>query len=368
MERQQEVNVKIERVRRWLAEQGLGGVLLRTRANFAWLTAGGLNYVNGASETGVGSLLVTADRFAVLSDNIESERLLSEELSDIEIEAIDYPWHHRAEQMEIVARLCGGVPIGVDAGDGGPNHADQVRMLRTPLLESEIERYRALAHVTAITTEEVCRQLRTDLSEQDVVGLVQSAFAIQSMRVPVCLVAADERIDRWRHPIATDKPIERRAMVVVCAEWHGLICAVTRLVSFEAIDEELKIKHRAVCQVDATAIAATRIGRPLGDVFADIIAEYERQGFGEQWALHHQGGSIGYEGRDVFATPGCPVRVAADQAFAWNPSIAGTKSEDTILVRDEGIELLSQPGPGWPVIEIEREGQSWPRADILVPG
>jgi hypothetical protein len=58
-------------------------------------------------------------------------------------------------------------------------------------------------------------------------------------------------------------------------------------------------------------------------------------------------------------------RVLPNQAFAWNPSIAGTKSEDTILVTENGIEFLSLSSD-WPMVEVEYRGQGVKREDILV--
>jgi Xaa-Pro dipeptidase len=39
------------------------------------------------------------------------------------------------------------------------------------------------------------------------------------------------------------------------------------------------------------------------------------------------------------------------QAFAWNPSGAGFKVEDTILATAAGVEILS-PDPDWPCLEV----------------
>jgi Xaa-Pro dipeptidase len=52
----------------------------------------------------------------------------------------------------------------------------------------------------------------------------------------------------------------------------------------------------------------------------------------------------------VIGTPFRDEVVLENQAFAWNPSIAGTKSEDTILVTRSGIEILTQCSPTWPQI------------------
>ena len=39
------------------------------------------------------------------------------------------------------------------------------------------------------------------------------------------------------------------------------------------------------------------------------------------------------------------------QAFAWNPTIAGTKVEDTALLVDGTLDMITT-SPDWPVIEL----------------
>jgi hypothetical protein len=39
------------------------------------------------------------------------------------------------------------------------------------------------------------------------------------------------------------------------------------------------------------------------------------------------------------------------QAFAWNPTITGTKVEDTALVTGDGLEIITST-PDWPTIDI----------------
>lgn len=370
MTRSEELAVKLERVREWLADTDLHGVALRTRANFAWFTCGGRSDVSRASDVGVATVFISADRLVLASNNIELERLAVEELG-AELDAFElaeFPWYDPDGEAGVLASLSGGKPIGVDAGQGGQPIAARINALRNPLTAAEIDRYRALGALASETTESVCRQIRSGMSEHDVTAMIHEAFERQGVRVPVNLVAADERIDLRRHPIVKGQPINQRVMAVVCAERHGLIVSLTRLVHFEPLDGELKIRHRAVCQVDAAAIVATRPGRRLCDVFKVIQDEYDRQGFDGEWQLHHQGGPTGYLGRDAFANPTSDVPVVTDQAYAWNPSITGTKSEDTILVTDSGFEMISEPGSDWPTVGIERERAHLQRADILVAG
>jgi hypothetical protein len=54
-------------------------------------------------------------------------------------------------------------------------------------------------------------------------------------------------------------------------------------------------------------------------------------GYPEEYQLHHQGGAIGYTGRDYKINFQTKEVVQENQGFVWNPSITGSKSEDTML-------------------------------------
>ncbi len=97
------------------------------------------------------------------------------------------------------------------------------------------------------------------------------------------------------------------------------------------------------------------------------IEAYERAGYGAEWELHHQGGAVGYESREYLATPGSADAVALGQAYAWNPSITGCKSEDTILVGQVGPEVITAM-PGWPTAPVAAEGQVLERPAVLEIG
>lgn len=116
--------------------------------------------------------------------------------------------------------------------------------------------------------------------------------------------------------------------------------------------------------VDAAYILGSRPGKPLNEVLADGIASYQAAGFPGEWQLHHQGGLTGYAGREIFATPSTAYRLGANQCVAWNPSITGSKSEDTVLITEEGPDNLSYSGD-WPMVEIGYHQSSILRPAIL---
>jgi antitoxin VapB len=160
---------------------------------------------------------------------------------------------------------------------------------------------------------------------------------------PVVLVAGDERQRVHRHPLPTEAPLGRHALLAITAERDGLHVSMTRLVSFGPPPEELAALVQATAEVDAAYLAASRPGATLGEAFVAGVDAYAEQGFPGEWRLHHQGGLTGYRGREVFAVPAEPTRIPDSAALAWNPSITGgAKSEDTVLVSTEGVEIVTR--------------------------
>ncbi len=368
MEKIEELHCKLHRVRAWMHDQGVGGLLLRRRPNFAWITCGGQSHVNTATDVGAAAVLITPDRLALVANNIEMERFAAEQVAGLPFDRVDFPWHDAGRQARLIEELTGGGRLAADTPGYALAADEATQVMRASLLPPEIDRMRGLGRVTTRIIEEVCRRMEPGWTEYRVAAELLAAATAAAVRVPVCLVAADERIRQYRHPVPTPTVIHQRAMVVVCMESHGLICSATRVVSFAPLDEELRRRHRAVCAIDAGAISATRAGRPFRDIFNVITAAYAEEGFPDEWRYHHQGGSTGYQPRDALATPTSEAVVQSDQAFAWNPSIAGTKSEDTVLITAQGWTWMTAPGEGWPVVEIHGAGHCLRRADILVRG
>jgi antitoxin VapB len=154
-------------------------------------------------------------------------------------------------------------------------------------------------------------------------------------------------------------------MIVVCMRRGGLVMAGTRLAYIGSMPAQVVEKARKVAAIDAAVMVATRPGRTHSDVFRDLQAAYAAQGEADQWRYHHQGGPAGYNSREWIVTPGDMRPVQAGVAYAWNPSIVGCKSEDTILVQDNGFEIVSGAADDWPMIEVNVSGQVVKRPGIL---
>jgi len=361
-----EFSQKQERIQALLAERKLDALLLRRVSSFAWATCGTGSYVNTATTNGEAALLMTPSGRYLVTTNIEATRLGQEEkLAAQGWEFRVLPWH---EAQDGVAELTRGLRLGADGPyPGATDLSDDLALLRAHLTPEEGMRFRALGRLCAEAMDSAARAVRPGQTEYEIAGLLAREAESRGLQAIVNLIATDARIFAFRHPLPTGKELERYAMLVLCGRRWGLVCSLTRFVHFGRLPDELRRKAEAVARIDATFIAATRPGQTLGEIFQRAMTAYAETGFSEEWHLHHQGGVAGYEPREYIATPTSHQVVRPGQAFAWNPSITGTKSEDTIIVSEKGYEIVTAMGD-WPQIPVRVEGKLIERpASLEVP-
>jgi Xaa-Pro dipeptidase len=360
-----EIKEKERRVRDFLRSKGLKALLLKRQANFSWMTCGGLNLVGITTEVGATSLLITENSKFVISNNIEAPRMIEEEgLEKQGFVVKTFPWHEDQE-TSIVKDLLGEGPVGCDLPF--PNTvmvAEEVAKLRYSLTPEEVDRYRWLGEKASLALEKTAMKARKGEKESEVVGRLCKELWKDRIDPITLMSAADDRVSKFRHSIPTERKIEKYLMVSVNARKWGLIVSLTRFVYFGRLPKELKEKYKATVFIDCTLMAHTRPGIPVRDVFQKGIDAYKEKGYPEEWRLHHQGGSIGYTGRDYRTNFKTPDLVQENQAFTWNPSITGTKSEDTILATSKSPELITRPIL-YPTLSMTVEGISFKRPAIL---
>ena len=357
-----EVEEKIARLARLADAHNVSGVLLTRQANFAWLSAGESNRIDSSSEIGSGSLLVTREgRHFIVANTIEMPRLRDEALAGLGFTPLEYPWvddHGEPAAAATIAReVAGGEPIGVDAAvPGALDLQDAIAATRVPLTDDELQRYRRLGHDIAAVIAAECRALRPGLSETEVAGRVVDAAWRVGARAVVTLVGADDRIASFRHPVPGPTTWKQTLLVGLCAERHGLVVALSRMIASAPVPDTLTARTEAAAQVFARLLDATRPGVTGAALFATAAEAYVHVGFPGEEARHHQGGAIGYRSRDWIAHPGSCEVVSNRQAFAWNPSITGTKVEDTALITGDGPELITL-STAWPTHHIVISGR-----------
>lgn len=354
---------KLGRLERLRAAHGLDGILLARTENIAWAAGGARAHIVLAQETGVGALLYDGAGLRLITNTIEAGRLLDEEFSGSDWRPIVQPWH--ADWLADGVREAGLGAIGADVSyPGATDLGGAIADARTPLLPAECDRYRAIARETGQALEGAAREVRRGESEFEIAARIASQLTACGLDPIVVLVAVDDRINSVRHPLPTEKVLGERAMLVCCGRKHGLVASATRIIHFGAVPASLRERHAACARVDAAFLAATRPGATAGQILAAAAEAYAAEGYSGEWQHHHQGGAAGYAPRDWLATPNGAQSVHLSQAFAWNPSIAGTKVEDTVLLTEAGIEILTATGE-WPTIEVRAGSITYARPEIL---
>jgi len=334
-----EFETKRQRLCEHMSSAGLAAVQLKLTENIAWLTAGRVDHrVLLPSSLGIATILLLrdGDAFYLTPDN-EGRRLAEEDFAGLPFTAVTAPWH--ALDLAERARWLAG--DGTIVADTTPEGASLLLDQRASLVETEIERYRWLGSKTAQVTADVLKSLEPGVTERDMAARIASGLLEQGIEPSVLLMAADDRILRYKHAVAQNATLERFGMLNLCSRRWGLCISITRFVHFGPIPQRLQDAFAAAVDINARLLAATKVGANAAELFATAAETYASLGFSGEELRHHQGGATGYGEREWLATPAGKERVVNNQAFAWNPSVAGGKVEDTVLLRDGKIELLT---------------------------
>jgi len=365
MERKEEISIKEERIRSLMKSLGLNAILLKRQSNFSWLTAGGKNMVPICVEVGFSSLLITASEKFVITSRIESARNMEEEqLEELGFTLLEHEWFEPKE-LELVKKVVPTLEVGCDMPVYGlKDISEAIKQIRYSLTPPEIERYLWLGEKTSECIESVMTEVKPGDTEAEVTGELTRRLWQHRIDQIGFQAAADERAYKYRHPIPTEKKIDKYLMLCVMARKWGFILTITRIMHFGKASEKLMKQYKDNVFIECSMIAATRPGVVTGDIFNKTCRLYDDLGYVDEWKLHHQGGAIDYDIRNYICTSESQDIVQKNQAFCWNPSISGTKSEDAFLVKEDGFVFITKPMI-FPTLKIEIDGVEFIRPNML---
>ena len=367
-----ELNEKTGRLVEMLGREGLDAVLLNAQHNFSWLTGGSSNGIDLSRENGAASLLVTREgKRYLLANNIEVQRMLDEEISAADFEPLSFSWQDEkanpgiaVETARSVLESFGAVASDITIDASIASIEGKIAACRHRLTAEEIIRIRALGTDAGNALRRVIDRLNPGDSETEIAEKLRHELAAGEMHSVVTLVAADDRISKFRHPVPTSERWKKTLLIVTCARRHGLIVCLSRMICLGKASDDLKRRTDAAASVNARLYAATRPGATGATLYNVAASAYAQQGFAGEINLHHQGGAAGYRTREWVAHPASSEVVKPDQAFAWNPSITGTKVEETCIVNDSGVEVITA-SPDFPQIETVIDGRQYYSPGIL---
>ena len=338
---------KLARLRALLAARDLPGVVLTRAATVAWLTGGMTNVIDRSAGQDAVWIAVGRDSGACITTTVEGPRLQAE--ATLPFELLEVPWQDPDGYRRAAVEALGVGAPDDDALD------DDLTALRLALVPEERARLVALGADATAAVEDAVRAWWPGVTDRDVMAAVAAGCEAAGI-VPVCLiVGGDDRLERFRHPLACGAPMRRQMMAVLVGMRNGLHVALTRHACAGSPSPELAAAQAATRRIEAMVLhACTERPATYGDVMRALAAGYGD----DRWREHWQGGPIGYRQREFEIAPEpADTRwhrepVAPHHAVAFNPSVAGGgKSEDTFLLGDAGLIPVTTGG-AWPTVHV----------------
>ncbi len=363
--RRGEIDRKIARLREDMARRKWDAAYISKSEHFAWVTAGGDNIVTRFVEGGVCAILVTASARYFICNNIETLRMKEEEhLEELGFEELSMPWYEQRTQDLIRGVLKGGA-LAADIPLPGAEDANAVLLEREKVLEpAELGRYARLGELFSPVIESFMATVRPGDSEKAIAGRLGAKMWESGLEPVLFLVASDERVYKHRHPVPTDKKLEKYLMISCNARYRGLVTKITRMMHFGRAPEALKEQYRITADIENQMAAATRPGVDDLEILQLAKKLYAQAGCPDMWKLHHQGGPQSYTNGFYLISEGAHGVVRENMIYGYNPSITGTKTEDAFAVTAEGPEFITWPVT-FPALKSSIGGREYVRPGLL---
>jgi Xaa-Pro aminopeptidase len=354
-------------LRELVAESGAAGFVLTTPGAVAWATGGANPPVDRTAPVDPSWVVVPADPAAevrLVTTVVEAPRLRAEgPFDELGWPIVEVGWSEAAEFVRAAEAILGR-PAAALAADGyyafGHDAADVVIARRMALTPPEQEDLRALAHDATVAVEDALRAWRPGDSDRTVAAAIAARAEASGATAPVLLVGGDDRLSRFRHPVASGQPINDAVMAVLVAERGGLHVALTRYAARPSAIERLQPGLAAVRAIHCAVLDRCRPGVSAAELLGTLDEAYGTAGHAGAWREHYQGGPIGYAQREFELAPDqndsawWKFQLPENCAIAWNPSVrGGAKDEDTYLLGADGVEWLTASND-WPRVRCGR--------------
>lgn len=364
--RKEEIGEKLARIRNLLEKEGKEGLLLTRHPNFSWITAGGKGFVANCFDSAAIFVLVTTTGLFAICNVIETPRIREEEcLEQLGFEIISFGWQEDKLFEKVTQCVSSPEKVIADApGTGFVAAPEKIVPLRICFTENEIARWIHLGDVMSGALEEYLLTVIPGMTEYEIAGGISQALWKHNIEQVMHLVSADERSDRYRHALPTDKKLEHNLIVSINGRYKGLITTVSRMVYFGKPEEAFLQQYRDCVDMEMETMAMSVIGADEIEMYNTLRRAYEKRGYPAMFDKHGQGGCQGYWPREYMITPAKHGPVRANTAYCFNPVVDGTKSEDAFLVLSDGPVPITRPVL-FPKIEYILGGQKYERPDIL---
>ena len=275
-------------------------------------------------------------------------------------------WWFENRTLEFIRELIGvNGKFAADMPLEGAGDANPILVLFEKILcENEIGRYVHMGKVFAETIESYMATIKPGDSEMEIAGRLGAKMWENGLEPVLLLIAADDRIYKYRHAVPTDKRLKKLLMISCNARYKGLVTKITRTLHFGKIPKELQEQYRQTLEIENAMAAASKPG--VDELVPQNLAlkMYKDFGYPDMWKVHHQGGPQSYTNGFYLISPSNHSIIQLHQCYGYNPSITGTKTEDGFVVTEEGPLFVTYPVT-FPAITSIIDGVKFIRPGIL---
>jgi Xaa-Pro dipeptidase len=333
-------------------------LLVTSPGSVNWRTGGLSDPVDLTATSDPLWVLDCAAGTALITNEIEAPRFDYDfHVRGLGWDVLTAPWFDAQAPLELACQYANVSPDDLlsDTDVIGESVRDELVAARLVLSDAEQEELRELGALAGVALGAGIDAWRPGLSTDfDVAAVISATLEAAGAKAVCLIVGGDERLRRFRHPLAVGQVINDAIMAVVVAKRAGLHVAATRI-CVRRPDDDIVTLMKSLEVVNDAVLDASKPGGTWGETVNALAAAYAAVGRPSAWREHFQGGPIGFEQREFELAPGqeaspfWEVARRANTAVAWNPSFAGgAKLEETYLVGEE-MELLTST-PTWPVL------------------
>ncbi len=367
--RTNEIEIKINQIRRVIEEQSLKGVLLNQQYNIYWLTAGGNNHVLWDDQNSLIGILITRDRAIVIAENGDIKRVADEEFFNYPFEYLKYEWYS-SNQAEQSIKIAGKGKYGTDSYNpvfsGHVNVNQLISGFRSVFQPYEAVRYLKHGREVAEIITDVVNASKPGIRENEVAAMFASECIKKGFTIFVQLLGGDERSLNYRHQVVTDKKIMKHYCFCGVGRYQGFTYPINRVVSFGEPGKTLLENNRKIETVYALLNANANIGTNLSDIYARLPEIYSSAGAEpDEWRNHSIGGTTGYMPRENQLLDGVDYVIEENNMIGWNPSLPGNMAEDVYFRMKDNLEFVTWDSR-WPSQKVTAYGEKVIRPAIMV--
>lgn len=332
------INDCLVSIRKYISSNNIDGVLLNRRSSFAWFSQGESS-MNFYTDFGLAFIYVDKnDAFCYTSNN--EQRRIESKIFKGEFPVKSFSWVEGPQKN--ISKLIEGKNINADFSlNGTKEDFANIKKLRYSLSDTHINIARELGKKSACILENTIKNIKQGLKEYEIEAEIRYSFGKEGIECPVLLIASDDNLNKYRPPLATNNIANERFMAVLCPRYKGVVVALSRIVYFRKRTNEEKKRDEAICKINNTLISLTNVGTSSKTLWDIMLKAYKENGVENEYLNHHQGGAIGFESREWVLRPTLEETIVANQMIAYNPTLIGTKAEETLFVGESSKEIFT---------------------------